>query len=167
MIQSTVSTISIDDQREIGTAVGTSGGVRQLFSCIGGTIFGAVLSNRMTRNIPLVVPAALLKAGLPAESIPEFISTVSVNPSASFAAVPGITEAIAKAGVRAYQDAAASSYNTVFLVTIYLSVISSILAIWAPNVNHLLTRNVNVPIHERNSEKIIGARSEESHEEKV
>ena len=37
MINSTVSTISIDDQREIGTAVGAAGACRSFFSTIGAT----------------------------------------------------------------------------------------------------------------------------------
>lgn len=165
MIQSIVSSISIDDQREIGTAVGTAGGVRQLFSCIGGTIFTAVLANKLGSNIPARVPAALLEAGLSEADIPAFIAAVSVNPSSVFTALPGVTSSIAAAGLRAYQDAAASSYSTVFLVTIYLSVISSLLAIWAPNVNHLLTSNVNVHISEgKGSGKPIGERSDDSSE---
>ncbi|KAF2817251.1 TRI12-domain-containing protein [Mytilinidion resinicola] len=149
MINSTVSTISIDYQREIRTAVGTGGATRQLFSVIG-------------------VPPALLKAGLPASSIPAFILAVSVDPSANFRSISGATPAIARAGARAYQEASAAAYGTVFLTTISLSVVSMIITIWAPNVNQLLTRNVNVPIPGRNSDKVVGVRTDiEAVEQKV
>jgi hypothetical protein len=168
MIQSIVSTISIDDQREIGTAVGTAGGIRQLFACVGGTIFSAVLTNQMKKHIPATVPAALLKAGLPSASIADFISAVSINAGADFSKIPGMTSSIAKIGVRAYQDAAAASYKTVFLVTIYLTVISTILSIWAPNVNHLLTSDVNIQVDREQMMESKGAGSEvKSADEKV
>jgi hypothetical protein len=56
---------------------------------------------------------------------------------------------MAATSLRAYQDAACKSYNTVWLSTLSFSLICVILTIWAPNCNHLLTNNVNIPIHDR------------------
>ena len=113
-----------------------------------------MLVNRLGRNVPMKVPPALLKAGLDAASIPTFIAAVSVNPSGNFSTVAGLTPSIAKAGLRAYQEASLSAYGTVWFTTIALSVLSMIFTIWAPNVNHLLTSDVNAPIHQRNSETL-------------
>jgi hypothetical protein len=115
-----------------------------------------VLSNRLTANIPSKVPIALTDAGLPASSVAAFLAEVAVNPESAFKTVPGISAAIAKAGVRAYQEASSQAYGTVFLTTIAFSVISFLLACIAPNVNHLLTNAVSVNIHERNSDKTVG-----------
>jgi hypothetical protein len=146
MINSTVSTISIDDQREIGTAGGAAGGARSLISTIGSTIFTTVLSNRLTKNIPATVPAVLAAAGLSANSTVEFLAAVAANPSGDFTTIPGVNSTVAAIGLQAYQDASAKSYNTVFLVTIAVSGISIALAMFAPNCNHLLTKAVNVPV---------------------
>lgn len=42
-----------------------------------------------------------------------------------------------------------AAYSTVWLTTIAISAISIVAAFWAPNVNHLLTSDVNAPIHRR------------------
>ena len=56
--------------------------------------------------------------------------------------IPGITERIIAIGTRAYQDASADAYNTVYLVTIAFSGIAIILTWWAPNTEDLMTGNV-------------------------
>jgi hypothetical protein len=116
------------------------------------------LTNRLGRNIPLKVPPALIKAGLPSSSVAAFIGAVGLNPSGNFSDIAGMTPEIAKVGLRAYQEASLSSYNTVWFSTIAITAISILFTIWAPNVNHLLTSDVNAPIHERNSDRVVGAK---------
>ncbi len=147
LLNSTVATISISDQREIGTFAGTGGSARSLISTICSTIYQAVLSNRLAQTIPERVPAAVVAAGLPESSVADFITALTTGTAAAFNAVVGLTPAIQAAGVRAYQEANASAYNTVFLTTIAFSGLGCILAFFAPNVDHLLTKNVNITVN--------------------
>jgi hypothetical protein len=58
--------------------------------------------------------------------------------------------------MRAYQDASSSAYSTVYLTTIAFSGIGVLCSFFAPNVDHLLTRDVAVTLHERGTEGIVG-----------
>jgi hypothetical protein len=60
-------------------------------------------------------------------------------------------------GTRAYQEATSNAYNTVFLSTIAFSGVGIILSFFAPNVDHLLSRDVTVTLHEKNTEAVVGS----------
>ncbi|KAF2665042.1 MFS general substrate transporter [Microthyrium microscopicum] len=155
---STISTIVIDDQREIGTATGTAGSARSLISTICSTVFTTVLSNRLAKTIPAQVPGALVNAGLPAGSVASFLTAIASGSAAAFAKVSGLTPEIQAAGMAAYRKASVDAYNTVFLTTIAFSGIAIIFSIFAPNVDHLLNSNVAATLHERNTDTVVGAR---------
>jgi hypothetical protein len=143
LLNSTVSTLCIDDQREIGTATGAAGSARSLISTICSTIYTVILSNRLKQTIPALVPGAVIAAGLPASSVAGFITGISAG---SFAAVPGVNPEIIAAGMGAYAKANNQAFNTVWLSTIAFSGLGAILAIWAPNVDHMLTGDVTVQV---------------------
>ncbi|KAF2502483.1 MFS general substrate transporter [Lophium mytilinum] len=159
ILNSTVATIVIDDQREIGTATGVAGSARSFISTICSTVYTVVLTNRLAETRPAKVPSALLAAGLPSTSIVAFFAAITAGTPAAWAAVPGLTPAIQAAGVRAYQDASSSAYSTVFLTTIAFSGIGVICSFFAPNVDHLLTKDVAVTLHERGTEMIVKDRA--------
>ncbi|KAB5525517.1 fungal trichothecene efflux pump [Coniochaeta sp. 2T2.1] len=143
LINSAVATISIDDQREIGTATGAGGSSRSLISTVCSTVFTTVLANRLAQTIPARVPPAVIEAGLPESSVPSFLAALTAG---SFDAVAGVTPEIISIGKRAYKEANAAAFNTVFLTTIAFSAIGIILTFFAPNVDHLLTREVNIQL---------------------
>ena len=100
ILNSTVATISIDDQREIGTATGAGGSARSFISTVCSTVYTVVLTNRLAATIPALVPPAVVAAGLPASSVAEFIGAITVGTPA-LEDVPGITTAIEVAGISA------------------------------------------------------------------
>jgi hypothetical protein len=69
--------------------------------------------------------------------------------SAAFAQVPGLNPLIEAAGVEAYKTASSQAYRAVFLVSLAMTGIGMILCIFLPDVDHLITANVSVQIHER------------------
>ncbi|KAF2261286.1 MFS general substrate transporter [Lojkania enalia] len=146
ILNSAVATICIKDQREIGTATGIAGSARSFISTICSTIYTVVLSNRLAKTIPTQVPPALLSAGLPEASVPSFLSALTLGTPAAWSAVEGLTPDIQAAGVRAYQEANASAYKTVFLSTIAFCGIGIICSFFAPNIDHLLGRDVVVQL---------------------
>lgn len=148
ILNSTVATISIDDQREIGTATGAGGSARSFISTVCSTVYTVVLSNRLAETIPAVVPPALAKAGLPASSVTDFISALTLG-TPSLADVRGISPSIEAAGVRAYQEANAQAYKTVFLTTLAFSGIGIIVSFWCPNVDRFLVGDVTVTLGEQ------------------
>jgi hypothetical protein len=143
LLSSTVSTLCIDDQREIGTATGAAGSARSLISTICSTIYTVILSNRLAQTVPSVVPPALITAGLPETSVAGFLAGMTAG---SFAGVSGVTPEIIAAGVAANAHAYNQAYRTVWLSTIAFSGFGVILSFFAPNVNHMLTGDVVVQV---------------------
>jgi hypothetical protein len=102
----------------------------------------------------------LTAAGLPASSVPSFLAALTSGSAAAFKAVAGLTPAIQAIGARAYQDASSDAYKTVYLSTLAFSGLGIILTFWTPNVDHLLSGDVTVTLHEKGTEKIVGTREQ-------
>ncbi|KAF2814751.1 MFS general substrate transporter [Mytilinidion resinicola] len=149
--------IVIDDQNEIGTAVDVAGSIRSAVSTVASTLYTVVLTNRLEKTIPAVVPPALVKAGLPVASVPSFLSAITVGTPAAFAAVDGLTDAIELAGITAYKPASSQAYRTVMLVTIAFLGLGLFFSFWAPNVDELMTNRVSQTLHKRKDENVVGA----------
>lgn len=131
--------ILIPDQREVGVAGGLGGCVRMIVSSVLQVVYVTVLTNRLNTTIAERVPSALTGAGLPSSSVAGFMNGL---PLGSFAGVSGVTADIIQVGMRAYKQANADAYRTVYLTTIPFSVIAVALAWYAPNTDHLMTGKV-------------------------
>jgi cellobiose-specific phosphotransferase system component IIC len=151
----TMVTLTAKNQNELGSASGVAGSIRFLISSVAATVYSVILKNRLTQTISSQVPAALAKAGLPSSSIPEFIAALAVGPTA-IANVTGVNPSITVIGFRAYQDASADAYRTVFLTTIAFSGVAIIATLFLPNVDHLLTGKVSTTLHKKDM-KVVGS----------
>ena len=149
ILNSTIATICIADQREIGTATGIAGSARSFISTICSTVYTVILSNRLATTIPSRVPPAVVAAGLPAGSVPAFLQALTLGTQAAWAAVEGLTPQIQAVGVRAYQEANSAAYKTVFLSTIAFCGVGMVASFWAPKIDHLLGRDVVVQVRGR------------------
>lgn len=166
-VTAVVATICIDDQREIGTALGIGGSIRSFVSTVASSVYSAVLSNKLSQEIPARVPSALVSAGLPTSSVPAFLNAMAIGTEAAFAAVEGLTPSILKIGTRAYQDASSIAYRYVFLTTIAFSGIGIILTFFVPNIDHLMTSEVVVQLHEGANEEVVGTKKAAQVQEKA
>ncbi len=145
----TLSGICVNDQREIGVAVGVAGSIRSAISSVATTIYSVVLSNRLTQTIPAGVSPAVISAGLPASSVPSLLEAFSLGTAAAFDAVAGITPQILEVAKVAYKEANIKAYQTVFFTSIAFSGAAIILAFFAPNVDNLMTGQVATLLHDR------------------
>lgn len=116
--------IEVDDQQEIGTAVGMAGSIRSAISTVCSSVYVAVLVNRLGVTIPQGVPPAVIAAGLPASSVATFMGGFATG---NFSAVEGLTDEILGTGLRAYKEANAMAYATVFYTSIAFSGIAIII----------------------------------------
>lgn len=114
------------------------------------------MSNRLGETIPEQVPPAIIDAGLPESSVAAFMQAFTLGADA-FKSVPGITDQILAVGNRAYKDANADAYRTVYLVTIAFSGIAVILTWWAPNTEDLMSGEIAATLHHevQANEKIV------------
>jgi MFS family permease len=116
--------IEVEDQQEIGTAVGMAGSMRSAISTVCQSVYVAVLTNRLTDTIPREVPPAVVQAGLPEASVPAFMGGFSTG---NFTGVEGLTPQITAVGTAAYKMANAHAYQTVFYTTLAFSGIAIII----------------------------------------
>jgi hypothetical protein len=155
-LTSGAATISLTDQREIGTAIGLGGSLRSFVSTLASTVYTVVLSNRLADTIPAQVPRALINAGLPADSTTAFLAAYTNGTQAAFDAIPGITPEIIAIGSRAYKFATSDAFKTVFLSTIAFMGVGIILTAFLPNIDPLMTGEVSMTLHSRNDEELLG-----------
>ncbi|KFH48626.1 putative HC-toxin efflux carrier-like protein [Hapsidospora chrysogenum ATCC 11550] len=141
----TIVTISVWDQTKLGSASGVAGSIRFFIASIASTIYNVVLNNRLAKTIPARVPSALVEAGLPSSSVADFMTGLTTG--AGFADVKGITDSIIATGVRAFKEANAEAYRTVFFVSIAMSGLALISALLLPNVDDMLTGKVASTLH--------------------
>ncbi|RDW72199.1 MFS general substrate transporter-28 [Coleophoma crateriformis] len=138
--------IEIEDQQEIGTAVGMAGSIRSAISTVCSSIYTAVLINRLGQTIPAEVPPAIVAAGLPASSVPAFLGALTTG---NFSGVQGLTTDITLVGVKAYKQANAHAYSTVFLTSLAFSGLAIVISFWSPNVDERMTGEVATTLHQR------------------
>lgn len=138
--------LAIENQAEIGSAVGVANTIRSTWSTVVGVIYFVILKNRLNQTIPANVPSALEAAGLSAGSIPSFIAAI---PTADFSAIPDVSPAIIEAGLGAYQHAQVLAFRTIFLTTIAMSCTMIILTLFFPNLDHKMTSELAVQLHSR------------------
>lgn len=157
----TLTTILIQDQRDIGAATGVSGSTRSIISTIASTVYQVVLRARLKKTVPALVAPAVLKAGLPASSLGSYFGALSVGTTEAFSMVPGITPQIQAAGSYADRVANVSAFKTVFFVSIAFSGTAILLSLFIPNVESLMTGEVSATLHQRHDENmLIGTKSE-------
>jgi len=149
----TVSSIAIEDQAEIGTAVGVGACWRSTVSTIASTIYTTILSNRLAHTIPTEVPPKLIAAGLPASSVAAFLSAVTVGTPEAFSKVAGLTTQIEAVGIAAYKLASSHAYQTVFFSTIAFSVLTVAGACGSPSVDSYMNDKIFATLHKDRDEE--------------
>lgn len=155
-ITATLVTVCITDQGDIGLAAGLSGCIRAIFGTVSAAIYSAVLRSRLNQTIPARVPAAVIDAGLPETSVPQFIQSLSLG-GLGLDNVPGINQAIIEAGTYAYRVANVEAYRTVFFASLAFAGGCVILNFWLPDVDELMGDDIAVTLHvnkELDSEKV-------------
>ncbi|KIW79883.1 hypothetical protein Z517_06498 [Fonsecaea pedrosoi CBS 271.37] len=146
----------------IGVAFGVAGSVRGLVGALASTIFVAIVTNQLTEEVSGRVPVALITAGLPASSIPDWLTGYSAEQLDS---VPGTNATINAIGTDAYKLAAMSAFRTIFFVALVFSGSGLICNFFVPNVDDKMTNVVVAPLHNVSYEKTASSGDEKSGEE--
>lgn len=141
-ISLTLVTIAIHDQQEIGTAGGIAASIRSAIATITATIYTVILSTRSRTTIASQVPPAAIAAGLPASDVPALMKAFGVGTAQAFASVPGITPDILAVATRAYKEASADAYRTIFLASIAFSVVGAVCSLFIVNVEDRMTHEI-------------------------
>ncbi|KAF2489786.1 MFS general substrate transporter [Lophium mytilinum] len=164
-----ICTIVITDQQEIGTAAGIAGSSRSAISTVASTIYSVVLATRVGKTIPAQVPAAVIKAGLPATSVLDYMTAIAAGGSPKLlAAVKGLTPQVLVAGGKAYQHAYMDAYRTIFLVSIAFGGLAIIVSFFIADIDKLMTRSVAATLQGRKGdEETVGEKYHRKHIEET
>jgi hypothetical protein len=151
----TLTTVLIQDQRDIGAATGVAGSTRSIISTIASTVYQVVLRARLKEAVPAIVTPAVLKAGLPASSLKAYFAALTAGTAKAFSSVPGITPKIQAAGSYVDRVANVSAFKTVFFVSIAFGGIAILLSFFIPNVESLMTGEISATLHQRHDENML------------
>lgn len=123
------------------------GALRSVMGGICSAIYSVILTNRLAHTIPAQVPAAVINAGLPVDSVASFLQALTTGSEQALAAVKGLTPQILAAGTAAYKHASSDAFRTVFLSSIAFSGVGIILTFFVPNVDDRMTNEVAAVLH--------------------
>lgn len=163
-VTQTLVGICVRDQKQIGIAVGIAGSIRSVISTIWSAIFVTVLNNRLSATLPSIVGPAVVDAGLPRSSVPALLDAFTTGTPSAFASVPGLTPAIRQVATVAYKEGSALAYHTVYEVSVAVGGSLALLALFAPNVDHLMNDKIAVTVHRKKDEKQLEAGSSKEEE---
>lgn len=153
-----ICTIAIRDQEEIGTAAGIAGSSRSAISTVASTVYSVVLAARVKETLSSQVPAAVIAAGLPADSVGDYMTAIAAGGTQSLLdAVQGLTPQIAADGATAYRYAYSDAYKTIFLVSLAFGGLAIISSFFIPDIDALMGGKVAATLSGR--EKLDGEKA--------
>jgi MFS family permease len=131
----------------IGVASGLTVTMRTLGGAVATTIYLTILNNKLTSNLPKYVATPLAKDGVALALIPDVILALTSGDTTS----PVLGKLTPKAlfdAVNGLKGAYANAFRLVYLVSIAFGVIGTVTVAFASNVDHLMTRQVDVKLAE-------------------
>ncbi|GKZ37855.1 hypothetical protein AbraIFM66950_009645 [Aspergillus brasiliensis] len=130
-----------------GTALITSS--RAVSSAIFTAIFNAILTQRLNRNIPDHVSRAVLAAGLPHQSLGQFLDALLAKKDAvALGEIPGVTSRIIVAANDAMKQAFADSVRIIFIIAAASGVLACVFCLCLGDQSKNMTYRVDAPVEE-------------------
>ncbi|KAB5513242.1 fungal trichothecene efflux pump [Coniochaeta sp. 2T2.1] len=114
----TMISLGIDDQNDIGIAVGLCSTFRLMGGAVATTVYSAILNNRFASVLDGFVDDAAAQVGLAQSSWPALVEAAKVNTAAAYAKVPGMTKALEEAARMAVKLSYVQAFKLVYLVAI-------------------------------------------------
>lgn len=126
------------------TAITTSS--RAVAIAIFTAVYSAAFNEQIAANLPRDVGAAAQRAGLPASSIPAFVTALSGDDTAALENINGVTPSVITAGVMGLQQAYADSIRVVFYIAIPFGVLACIGCLFLGDLRKTMNFRVDAPI---------------------
>ena len=122
-------------------AQGSIGTFRFLGGAIGSTALNIVINEKSTEKLPGYIAKAVLPLGLPQDKLKAFSVALAAGKPLS---VPGVTPAMAAAGLVASREAWSYAFRIAFLVTIRFGVIATVVAYFVADPSRYFTQHVAI-----------------------
>lgn len=118
LLSFTMLSLTLEDQNDIGIAVGLAGTFRLLGGAIATAIYSAILSAQFSSWLPGYVEKVVAKTGFPVAETKQLIAATTLDTAAAYQKVPGITQAVIVACEQAYKLAYVQAFKLVYLIAI-------------------------------------------------
>ncbi len=130
--------------------IATATAVTVSFRAVGATVFGVVyyaaFDNRLQRYLPSYIGTATRAAGLPADSVPAFITTLTGGDTSGLAGIAGVTPEIIAAGQVAFKQAYADALRVVYIITPPFGVAACVACLFLGNMRKTMDYRVEAPV---------------------
>jgi hypothetical protein len=163
LVSFTMLSLTLDDQNDIGIAVGLAGTFRLLGGAIATAIYSAILSSKFAQAVPGKMIDAIRDTGVPYSDalLQALVKAGNTNTAAAYEAVQGSTPALQAAAATATKLAYVNAFSLVYLVAIAFGVVATIASCFTVNTDmKLKTMRKAVYLKgERPSEKQLGEKA--------
>jgi hypothetical protein len=141
LISFTMLSLGLDDQTDIGIAVGLAGTFRLLGGAIATAIYSAILTQTFNDSIVGEVRNAIAKTGFAQSNEAALLAATRLNTPASYARVPGMNTAVRAAAEMACKLAYVDAFKLVFLVAIGFGVAATVAAFFTVSTDVAMKNN--------------------------
>jgi Fungal trichothecene efflux pump (TRI12) len=118
-------------------------------------VFVAILTNKVPEKLAAIVPPAVIKAGLPASSIPDLFAAITLGTPAALAAVPGINPQIEVVLGAALSNAYAAAYKYVYYAAVAVGLVGLIACFCVRDYDQYFNNHVPRQIYRAKDGKLI------------
>lgn len=119
----------------------------------------AILANKVPEKLASMVPPAVTKAGLPASSIPDLFTAITIGTPAALAKVPGINPQIEAVLAAALSNAYAAAYAYVYYAAIAVGLVGLIACFCIRDYDRYFNNHVPRQIYKSGKEKLVPSNS--------
>ncbi|KAF5599502.1 trichothecene efflux pump [Fusarium pseudoanthophilum] len=129
----------------IGTATGVAITCRSMGGAIGVVVYTSVLSSRFSSNLPSKAGMPLAMAGVDPKTIPGILQAL-LSGNLKNPALQGVPPEILAIALKGIKSAFASALRVTFLTSISFAAVALVLVAFSADVDHLMTRQVDVKL---------------------
>ena len=130
----------------IATATACTTSARAIAGAVFSAVYAASINSRLADYLPKYVGKATVAAGLPANSLSEFIRVLSAGDMALLSQVPGVDPTIIAAGVRASQQASADAIRVVYIIGVPFGVAACIGCLFMGSLKDTMNYHIDAPV---------------------
>ncbi|TQS33405.1 hypothetical protein Golomagni_06251, partial [Golovinomyces magnicellulatus] len=130
----------------IATATAATTSARAISATVFTAIYSAALSTRLSDYAPRYIAKAALAAGLPSDSVEQFVSALTSHNTTLLKDIPGVNSYIIRSGMEAVKQSYADSVRIVFIIAAPFGAVACIICLTLGNLSSTMNYQVNSPL---------------------
>ncbi|KAJ5793082.1 uncharacterized protein N7503_009060 [Penicillium pulvis] len=123
--------------------------IRSFGASIGLAINNAIIHNSLSKNLAPKIAEAVLPLGFPQASLPALIGALSSGSATAVESVPGVTPAIAMAGLAALKEAYSIAFRNAWITAACFVFVAAIATLFLVNPSKEFNAHIDAPAEEQ------------------